>query len=92
MKSDSGSSSPNEGVSRVPAIRAVSVTIREYVQVELLGAPAPHTWIGRHELAKVWRVEMALHRASGRGGVDFSDEICFCLVREIVMFACGTNS
>jgi hypothetical protein len=38
-----------------------------------------HTRVGRCELA------------SG-GGVDFSDETCFCVVREIVTFASGIDS
>jgi hypothetical protein len=54
-----------------------------------------HTWVGRRELAREWRVEMVLlyvGQQAGRGGVDFSDETFFRLVREIVTFASGINS
>ena len=54
-----------------------------------------HTWVGRRELAREWRVEMVSYyvgQQAGRGGVDFSDETCSRLVREIFTFAGGINS
>jgi hypothetical protein len=50
--------------------------------------------VGRRELAREWRVETDWEMkepkepkpALGQNGLEFSDEICCCLVREIVMF------
>ena len=67
-----------------------------------------YTRVGRRELAREWRVETDLEMkepkqpkpapgqhgiASGRGDVEFSDEICYRLVRKIVTFGnSGINS
>ena len=66
------------------------------MQVEIPAAPVrdgctprgytdTHTWVG--ELKWYYVGQQA-----GRGGVDFSDETCFRLVRKIVAFASGINS
>ena len=73
------------------------------LQVQLLAAPvrggcALRRMYGHHgwDVAS-WRGSGELkwyyvEQQAGRGGVDFSDETCFRLVREIVTFASRINS
>jgi len=44
-----------------------------------------YTWAGRRELARSGELKWYyVGQQAGRGGIDFSDETCFRLVREIV--------
>jgi hypothetical protein len=87
--------------------RMPQVLERLVLQVQLLAAPvrdgcAPRRGTDTHthihgEKVVGWRGSGELKwyyvgQQAGRGGVGFSNETCFRLVREIVTFASGINS
>jgi len=76
VKLGSGSSSSNEDVSRYQPFtqyclrrenrsRTSGYTCTRLCTAQTYGHTT-HTWVGRRELAREWRVEMVLHRATSR--------------------------